>query len=200
MTQYQFTMHAGPTPGKSFPVEGDIVTIGREAGNPITINDAEVSRKHCKLTKQGNVYVIEDLGSTNGTFVGGQRLTAPHVLQAGNVVSLGEQINLLFDVVGDPNATVMSALPAKQAPVAPPPAYVAPASYAGQVPANPDPMYAPAQASPAAAKGSNKMGVFVGIGCLVLICLCAGALIAIDALNLWCSLFGPIFVGLGYSC
>src|SRR5512137_2168819 len=109
--QYQLVMHSGPTPGKVFPMEGDVLTIGREAENGIVINDAEVSRKHTQFVFQGGKYIITDLGSTNGTFVNGERLTGQHVLVPGEVISLGEQINLLFEGVSqvDPNATVLSA-------------------------------------------------------------------------------------------
>ena len=94
MTQFQFVMRSGPTPGRTFPLEGDQLTIGRESSNGIAINDAEISRKHSRLTFQGGKYVLEDLGSTNGTFVNGQRLAGPVVLKPGDVVSLGEHIVL----------------------------------------------------------------------------------------------------------
>jgi pSer/pThr/pTyr-binding forkhead associated (FHA) protein len=201
MTQYQFVMHSGPTPGKTFPIEGDVLTIGREAGNGVTINDAEVSRKHSKLTRQGNVYVIEDMGSTNGTFVNGQRLTAPHVLQPGQVISFGEQINLLFEIVNtDPNATMMSnASASKAAPMPAPVPRPAPQMYAGQIPAGPPPV-APVMMAAASAKPANRAPLIIAIGCLGLICLCAGSLLLIDWLNLWCTLFSPILTGLGFAC
>ena len=72
----------------------------------MAINDAEISRKHARLTFQGGKYVLEDLGSTNGTFVNGQRLAGPVVLKSGDVVSLGEQIVLMYDVLSvDAGAT-----------------------------------------------------------------------------------------------
>ena len=110
MPEFQLVMRAGPTPGKAFPVSGESFTIGREPGNGIVINDPEISRKHSRMWLQGSTYSIEDLGSTNGTFVNGVRLSAPHSLRPGEVVALGEQISLVFEaVVSDPNATVMSA-------------------------------------------------------------------------------------------
>src|SRR5512147_1961443 len=97
MAEFQLVMRSGPTPGATFPLEGDQLTIGRDSSNGVAINDAEVSRKHARLTFQGGKFVIEDLGSTNGTFVNGQRLTGPHVLKAGDVVAFGEQIVLMYD-------------------------------------------------------------------------------------------------------
>ncbi len=194
MAQYQLVMHSGPTPGKTFPLEGDVLTIGREASNQIPINDAEISRKHSQLVLQGGKYVLTDLGSTNGTFVNGQRVTGQHVLQPGEVISLGEQINLLFEAVTtvDPNATMLSSKPPAAARSAPrarpqPQPEPQPAAYAGQIPAGP-PAGAPAPAAP-----KNNTPLIIGVGCVVLFCLCIVALIGIDQLSLWCSIsFGMI--------
>lgn len=191
MAQYQLVMHSGPTPGKTFLLEGDVLTIGREASNPIAINDAEISRKHSQLVLQGGKYVLTDLGSTNGTFVNGQRLTGQHVLQPGEVISLGEQISLLFEAISviDPNATMLSANPPVMAPrsaPAPRPQAVSP-SYAGMSPAGP----AGDQVAPAAPR--NTTPIFIGIGCVMLLCLCGVSIFLIDYLNLWCKItFGVI--------
>jgi pSer/pThr/pTyr-binding forkhead associated (FHA) protein len=85
---------------------------------------------------QGGKYVLEDLGSTNGTFVNGQRLAGPVVLKAGDVVSLGEQIVLMYDAVNmDPGATVAVSRKAVQAP--PPAQASSPALFAAPAPAAP---------------------------------------------------------------
>lgn len=192
--QYQLVMHAGPTPGKTFPLEGEIITIGREAGNTIVINDAEVSRKHSQLTLQGGKYVLTDMGSTNGTFVNGQRITGAHVLVPGEVISLGEQITLLFESLSqiDPNATMLSASarpgagqPARPtAPAAAPlPVPPPPRGYAGQVPAGPDPN----AAEPVPAATNNRTLIIVAVVILVLLCCCVFGLFLYDYINLWCS-------------
>ena len=107
--QFQFVMRSGPTPGATFALEGDQLIIGRDATSGIAINDAEVSRKHARLTFQGGKYVLEDLGSTNGTFVNGQRLVSSAVLKPGDVVSLGEQIVLMYEgLTTDAGATMIS--------------------------------------------------------------------------------------------
>lgn len=192
MAQFQLVMHSGPTPGKTFPLDGDVLTIGREAGNNIVINDAEVSRKHCQFVFQGGKYILTDLGSTNGTFINGQRLTGQHILQSGEVISLGEQINLLFEalVVVDPNATMLSSRPIEAAPrpavapvSAPPPAPKPISSgYAGQVPAGPEPM-APA---PVKSGGSRVPLIVAGVVLFLVVCCCVSALWYIDANFLWC--------------
>jgi pSer/pThr/pTyr-binding forkhead associated (FHA) protein len=206
--QYQLVMHSGPTPGKVFPLEGDVITIGREAGNGIIINDAEVSRKHTQFVFQGGKVIVTDLGSTNGTFVNNQRLTGQHILQPGEIISLGEQITLLFEsiVVVDPNATMLSN--ASHAPVVPmprpaaPPASapvrsqpVTPPVYAGQIPASPGSAM-PAGPAPAKASNSRTVIIIVIIILLCLICACAAGLWYIDSNALWCKML-PFIPGCG---
>ncbi|NWF64129.1 MAG: FHA domain-containing protein [Chloroflexi bacterium] len=182
MAQFQFVMRSGPTPGVTFPLEGEQLTIGRDSTNGVAINDAEVSRKHARLMFQGGKFVLEDLGSTNGTFVNGQRLAGPVVLKPGDVVSLGEQIVLMYDAIAaDPGATVAVSRKAAQQ-MAQAPAYSAPA-----------PSYSPPPAAhasaPAAPKKTNMLPIFIGIGALLLICACAGFFWWVDATYRWCVLF-----------
>jgi hypothetical protein len=179
MAQFQLVMRSGPTPGVTYPLEGDQLTIGRDSSNGVAINDAEISRKHARLTFQGGKYVIEDLGSTNGTFVNGQRLSGPFVLKGGDVISFGEQIVLMYDVMsGDPGATIASSrrssarVPAPVAP--PPPAQV----YSGQV-----------VSGPAPAQRSNMTPIFIIAGVLFFICLCVAFFWYVDSNYLWCTIF-----------
>jgi len=181
MAQFQLVMRSGPTPGVTFPLEGDQLIIGRDATNGIAINDAEISRKHSRLSFQGGKYVLEDLGSTNGTFVNGQRLAGPVVLKPGDVVSLGEQIVLMYDAINmDPGATIASPRQApRQAPRMAPQPVVQP----------PIQSVTPAYASPAPAKKTNLMPIFIGAGVLLFICLCASFFWWVDATYRWCVFF-----------
>ena len=85
-SKFQFTMRSGPTTGAIYPLEKESLSIGRDSANGIQINDPEMSRRHARMQLQGGKYVIEDLGSTNGTLVNGQKLAAPYVLKNGDVV------------------------------------------------------------------------------------------------------------------
>ncbi len=181
--QFQFVMRSGPTPGATYSLEGDQLVIGRDSSSNIAINDAEVSRKHARLNFQGGKYVIEDLGSTNGTFVNGQRLASAVVLKSGDVVSLGEQIVLMYEALSsDPGATMIShKAPVRTAVAAQPVAAPAPA------PA-PQPYAAPAAPpAPATTKPSNNLPLFIGIGVVAVICLCAAFFFGVDQFNLWCT-------------
>ena len=187
-SQFQLIMRSGPTPGAAFVLEGDQLTIGRDSTNEITINDAEVSRRHARLTFQGGKYVLEDLGSTNGTFVNGQRLAGPRVLKAGEVVSFGEQIVLVFEAsTFDPAATVASprvaaAVPSASRPVTPPPPTTT--EYAGSVPAGPPPM-----TGPPAVRRTNTAPIIIGVAVLLMVCVCSSLLWYIDSNFLWCTFF-----------
>jgi hypothetical protein len=148
---YQLVMKTGPTPGKSFPLEKSEIHLGRDVANEVFVNDAEVSRRHARLTVQAGNFMLEDLGSTNGTFVNGQRLTGPRMLRPGDVIQLGENVSLSFEPPQyDPNATMVSEpgtviAPAPMAASQPPvqqPAYVPPA----QPPQQPE--YVPSAAPP----------------------------------------------------
>ncbi len=189
--QFQFVMRSGPTPGATYSLEGDQLTIGRDSSNAVTINDAEVSRKHARMNFQGGKYVIEDLGSTNGTFVNGQRLAGPVVLKSGDVVSLGEQIVLLFESLNaDLGATVAASrksIPTPSRPAAPAPVSVSPP---------PPPAYSTPLAPP---RKTNWVPILIGAGVLVLICACVAIGFWIDADptgQRWCMVL-PFLTGCG---
>lgn len=107
--QFQFVMRTGSDQGKKYPLEDPEIVIGRDPASNLVINDVEVSRKHARLIWQESNYVIEDIGSTNGTFINGERLNSPFVLHGGETISLGENISLGFESTIDPDATRMSA-------------------------------------------------------------------------------------------
>lgn len=179
--KFQFIMRSGPTPGATYPLEGDSLSIGRDASNSVQINDAEISRRHAQLQFQGGKYVIEDLGSTNGTHVNGQRLAAPYVLKPGDVVSFGEQIVLAFESsTVDPGATLAtsrSAMPTRTA-IAPAPAPAQ--AYSGQVATGP---------MQTTNKKTNPLPIVIVVGVIILICACVGFLYWVDYASMWCTFF-----------
>jgi pSer/pThr/pTyr-binding forkhead associated (FHA) protein len=148
-------MRTGPTPGKTYPLTGVEVTIGRDVTNDIVINDSEVSRQHAVLKLQGSSYVLEDRGSTNGSSINNQRLSGPHTLRHGEVLGFGENVSLLFESTQqEAVATMVSAhgpvdlqppvaapIPAPTTPapaeVPPPPAYTPPAEEPAPAPYTP---------------------------------------------------------------
>jgi hypothetical protein len=70
-------------------VEGETV-VGREAGLGLSlIDESSVSRRHARFVRVANQVMVEDLGSTNGSFVNGAKLTASTVLRPGDEVRFG---------------------------------------------------------------------------------------------------------------
>ncbi len=79
----------GNAAGSDIAVEEELV-IGRTASEEGRLgDDPEISRQHARVTRSGEGYVIEDLGSMNGTFVNGDRLQAPHQLGNGDYIEVG---------------------------------------------------------------------------------------------------------------
>ena len=62
--------------------------VGRHRSCDVVINDETVSGRHCQITESPDGYVIEDLGSSNGTFVNGKRVETTR-LKSGNRITLG---------------------------------------------------------------------------------------------------------------
>jgi pSer/pThr/pTyr-binding forkhead associated (FHA) protein len=73
-----------------------VLTIGRLPECTITLADTNVSRKHAEVRPDGSGYVVSDLGSTNGTFVNGMRITQ-HELSDGDVITFGGATKITFE-------------------------------------------------------------------------------------------------------
>ncbi|HEX4970179.1 MAG TPA: sulfate permease [Steroidobacteraceae bacterium] len=73
---------------RTYPLHGGTLAIGRDPGCAICLQDAQVSWQHAVLSHDGGTCVIEDLGSSNGTFVGAERIRR-QVLNAGEIVRIG---------------------------------------------------------------------------------------------------------------
>ena len=84
-------MKSGAEPGREFlfPEDGSEVRIGRLPGLWITLVDAKSSREHCRIFRQSTGWVVEDLGSRNGTYVNTQRIKK-RLLQPGDKLRVGQ--------------------------------------------------------------------------------------------------------------
>ena len=74
----------------------DTLLIGRDANCDVVIPDRQVSRQHARITKNGAVVMLEDLGSKNGTYLNGQVLTEPRQLTEADEITVAFTQNFLF--------------------------------------------------------------------------------------------------------
>lgn len=140
----------GPQAGMSFPLTGNQIVIGREEGTDVALQDPEASRRHALISWQGGQHIVEDLGSTNGTFVNGVQITLPQALNPGDSIGIG-QTALVFHLAEAQGSPTPQPQGQSQ-------------SYGS----------APPSESPTPSQADNKTTQYIlyGIGCLLLICIC----------------------------
>ena len=213
--QYRLVVRQGPIPGQIFELNRNEISIGRDISNDFVINDAEVSRKHAKLTLEGDRYKIEDLNSTNGTYIDGQRLIGPHVLAIGEIIMFGDNVGVIFDgeparpdvtvpSTADLGMTPVAAIPAPVESYTPPP--TPPIQQINYVP-SPQPVMPKFESEQAVETEKKPVNTWLlaGFGCLLLIIVLAIALLVFidqpwnSGGGLYCvSPFDVIFRSLGY--
>lgn len=79
------------TAGRTWPLEGEMV-IGRGAGCAVRIDDTFASQSHARLFPRDGSWYVEDVGSTNGTVVNRQPISAPTRLRKGDKVQVGQTV------------------------------------------------------------------------------------------------------------
>jgi hypothetical protein len=138
----------GANVGMTYHITRAEAVLGREEETDISVRDPEVSRRHARISWQSGSHYVEDLGSTNGTFLNGNLVTSPQPLRSGDTIGIGQTM-LVFQ-------TEASARPTKPPPA---PDYAAP-------PPSPPP---PAAARPAEQKAGSNRCLLWGCGCLILL-------------------------------
>lgn len=155
-------VRSGAKKGQRIPIRVPVVNIGRAEYNDIVLAEESVSTQHAKLQRREGVWILVDLGSTNGTFVDGEKLSGETPVAPGSTIRFGDA-SVVFEPdddalgigKGGAGTKVMGAMsipaPAPKAAPAPAPA---PAPVAAAAPA-PKPAAAPAK-KPAANKPAPK--------------------------------------------
>jgi len=82
----------GPNAGQSVPLGDQPILLGRGTDAAIRLDDDYVSTRHARFATNGEQWFVEDLGSTNGTYVGSQRVSTPIPVGLGTQVRLGKTI------------------------------------------------------------------------------------------------------------
>lgn len=82
----------GANSGERAELNGEPVLIGRGTDAAIRLDDDYVSTRHARIALSGDQWYVEDLGSTNGTYVGSSRLTEPLSVSVGTQVRIGKTV------------------------------------------------------------------------------------------------------------
>jgi len=99
----------GPGTGQTFTLGADPVIVGRESQMAkFVIADPAVSRRHAQISRHGDAYVIEDLNSTNGTFINAKRVVGAVPLTPGDLIELGTAVTLSYDNLDYGNVTMLA--------------------------------------------------------------------------------------------
>lgn len=99
------------------PLVRDEISIGRQAGNTIRLTERNVSRRHARLVRNHDSYVIEDLGSYNGVQINGQKCSAPAPVRPGDKILIGDySLVVQSELAANPETRRRSLAPAPQTP------------------------------------------------------------------------------------
>ena len=93
----------GRRAGQRLPLHGGETTVGRDAGSELVFDDDGVSRRHALLVRAADTVTIQDVGSTNGTWVNGETVSSVRELHPGDQVRLGSTV---FALEGSRAATL----------------------------------------------------------------------------------------------
>jgi pSer/pThr/pTyr-binding forkhead associated (FHA) protein len=87
---FTFTVRQKEKEPATVQLDGMKITIGRSSRNAICLSDRFASRFHAEIKREGNQVLLIDAGSANGTFLNGERVTAPIPLRPGVLIQIGE--------------------------------------------------------------------------------------------------------------
>ena len=82
----------GSNAGETVPLSGETVTLGRGGDSTIRLDDDYVSTRHARFVTNGEEWFIEDMGSTNGTYIGSTRVTRATAITSGTAVRVGKTV------------------------------------------------------------------------------------------------------------
>lgn len=162
--------------GREFPLDRDQVTIGRADDNVCALGDQAASRRHAEITKTATGFVINDLGSSNGTWVNRERIET-HQLVDGDEIKIGatalvfsdpecDEETILVDVAGTQDAERTHVQPV---PASPPPPPVVPPPQTSPPPMPPAMVQAPpakaasSEIRVSSARGSARSAAHAGV-------------------------------------
>lgn len=76
----------GSEPARHVPIHNTPFKIGRRSNLPLTLPCESVSKEHAEIDQRDGILYLQDLGSTNGTYINGERVTGEHAIQEGDII------------------------------------------------------------------------------------------------------------------
>ncbi len=98
---FKLTYLTEPYQGLTVDFDQAVISVGRAAENDMVVEEPHISGFHARFVQRDGRVFIEDLGSTNGTFVNGKRVKTPMQLTTGDVLQFGTRVQLSFNPQGD---------------------------------------------------------------------------------------------------
>ena len=89
-TPRELIVTAGPLAGTRLPLGNSAILVGRAPDNALVINDGYASSRHARFFPQSGQWLLEDMNSTNGTFIDGQRVQGIVPLSQGQSIQIGQ--------------------------------------------------------------------------------------------------------------
>lgn len=181
----RLVVQGGAEAGRVYPLDRATLTIGRQEGNDIVLDDSQASRQHARIEPRGGWAVLTDLGSANGVRVNGQRIVGSQQLHPGDTMQVGMTTFRFESGAGAPLAGAVAGGGVALAGGAPPlnyaPVPTRPLDQAGRTPAWSaaapviGPIPAPPPASPHRKSSSLPLILAGGLAALLLFCVLGGA-------------------------
>lgn len=107
----------GPNPGRRYPLDGAATIVGRQPDAGVYLESLAVSRQHARLTSERGSYFVEDLGSSNGTYVNGHRIAGRVQVTDRDSIQIGPyELSLTLDpdsTPSDPNQVIRARIDAQ---------------------------------------------------------------------------------------
>jgi hypothetical protein len=164
-TGAKLVVRQGAQTGMTYALGRTPVVLGREEGAEISLQDPEMSRRHARISWQEGYYVLEDLRSTNGTYLNGTVIRGPQRLNQGDTIGIGQTVlEFEWQAGAAPRQPVYEA-PRYSAPQPPPPSPPTPP------PSPPPPPPPPPPPAETESKPGRSRCFLIGCGCLILLLL-----------------------------
>jgi len=189
-------IRAGGEAGAEIKIDKDTVTFGRESSHEIVLDDDEVSRSHARIFYRAESFYIEDLHSTNGTFVNGKRVRKKIKIKDKDLITIGERYVFEFSLKDDATTDLDSSDPtAREKEIQ---ENLEPIPSIGFVKNDKDPeeVWVEKDVDAEEIKFLSRfpkwaLVLFIAIGFFILFCLIP--LVVIEVTDQWCNLFSGFF-------